>query len=361
VIARRQRGWIGIDLGTQVVKIAQLERAGGRLRWSRTALERPEHPREAKGGETPQWPIDSGPQIVDALRRQGGFHGRAAACALPMSLTELRTLVLPPGDESEHRAMIAQELEAVSGANDEPREFDFWEADADAQREAIVQNAVHVMSIARSLVARLGVGFARAGLECRVLDGLPCALARAVTLAQRSQRPEPVAAIDWGVANATFCVVQGGRTQFIRTLRDCGAGALVAQVAQSLGLSPLEAGDVLRRFGLPEPCGATPGNDGIQEVVADVLAGHLRIVLEELAKTLSYLRAQRSVLLPARLWLFGGGAAIKNVAAFLAAKLEIPCDVWRLPGEEEPGGGQSSISSELFGPAAALSALAWMS
>jgi Tfp pilus assembly PilM family ATPase len=368
VITGRQRGWIGIDLGTQVVKLAQLVRVGGRLRSTYTTLDRRASARgPAESENAADRPFWSGGEIRRALDLHGGFRGRSVACTLPMSWTDLRPLTVPPGNESERRAMIAQELESVYGENDKPREFDFWETDAATQGDPIAPDGVQVLSIARKRVTELGESLSQAGLDCRVLDGLPCALARALTLARPGETNQPSAAIDWGVTNATFCIVQRGQTQFTRNLRDCGAGALVAQVGQTLGLTQLEGGQLLQRWGLPRP-GTTAGpDDEIQEVIASVVDGHLRRLLEELVKTLAYLRAQRPGLLPKQLWLFGGGATVKNAAAFLASKLEIPCEVWRLPGGDETGGGNSTDAGQsaggegIFGPAVALSALAWNS
>lgn len=382
MIARRKQGWIGIDFGTKVVKVAQLARAEGALCWQRVIL--PRSP--AAGGLA-----CTGQELREALEVHGGFRGRIAACALPMSATELRAIAMPPGSETERRAMIAQELEAAA-TSDEPRQFDFWQAGA-AGSSGSEQDGVQVLSVPSAKVAELTDLLATAGLECAVLDGLPCALARAVPLSSAPAAEGPLAAVDWGHDNASLTIVEGGRAQFARPLRDCGAGSLFQEVSRVLGLDEAEAIELLTRFGLPAADEAPLEEQEIREVIADVVGAHVQRMVDELTRTFAFFRLQRQALQPRRACLFGAGATVKNAAEFLAARLELPCQVWRLwcgrparLGESrrdayttsrrdgcfrDSGRDSQRISGrdahttseaageEMFGPAAALSALAW--
>ncbi|MGH7136843.1 MAG: pilus assembly protein PilM, partial [Pirellulales bacterium] len=322
MIARRKHGWIGIDFGTKVVKVAQLERAGEALRWRRAVI--PRSP--AAGGLA-----CTGQELRQALEAHGGFQGRVAACTLPMSATELRAIAVPPGSEAERRAMIAQELEAAAVVN-EPREFDFWQAGASNGAE---QDGVQVLSVATAKVSELTDSLAVAGLECAVLDCVPCTLARAVALSSAHPVEGPLAAIDWGHDNATLSIVEGGRAQFTRPLRDCGAGGLFQEVCRTLGLDETEAIELLTRFGLPAAAEAPLEEQEIREVVVDIVGAHVQRMVDELTRTFAFFRLQRQSLLPRRACLFGAGATVKNVAAFVAAKLETPCEVWRLAAADD--------------------------
>ena len=103
-------GWIGVDLGTHTVKLAQAVRTptGSRLRHA-AVIQRP-GPWSGRGlagaraSRIRRWP-----EICAALEC-GGFRGRNAACLLPMNVCELRGLKVPQGDDHERRAMIASEL-----------------------------------------------------------------------------------------------------------------------------------------------------------------------------------------------------------------------------------------------------------
>lgn len=361
MIARRKHGWLGIDFGTKVVKVAQLQRAGGGVRWQRVVIPKS----QAASGLA-----CTGQELRHALEVHGGFEGRMAACTLPISATELRTIAVPPGNDAERRAMISQELEAAVTAAG-PREFDFWQTGASSG--GAEQDGVQVLSVPSAQVTEMTNTLSDAGLECALLDGLPCVLARAVALASPRPVEEPIAAIDWGHDNALLTIVEGGRAQFTRPLRDCGAGGLFQEVSRTLGLDDAEAIELLTRFGLPVADAAPLEAQEIREVVVDIVGIHVQRLIEELTRTFAFFRLQRQSLVPRRACLFGAGATVKNAAALIAMKLETPCDVWRLPAGElwcgRPARSRESrweacttnetAGEEIFGPAAALSALAW--
>ena len=131
MFASRQQGWIGVDLGTSAVKLAQVERAGrapsGGWSW------RLVHARVIR--RTPADPVDHGrdgalewwDRVCRSQRLHEGFVGRRAACVLPTGKADLRAIHLPEGSPVERRAMIANELDALLGENAGRRVFDFWE------------------------------------------------------------------------------------------------------------------------------------------------------------------------------------------------------------------------------------------
>jgi hypothetical protein len=57
------------------------------------------------------------------------------------------------------------------------------------------------------------------------------------------------------------------------------------------------------------------------------------------------------------MYLFGGGATLRGLAEHLTRKLDLPHRLWRLSGACEDTKGCPQCC--LFGPAIALSALAW--
>lgn len=353
MLTASSRGWIGIDLGVQAVKLAQITRAGDDLRLNHASFEldpellttplgRPGIAGRALG------------QRVRALLEDSDFEGRQIAFALPMPWVDLRSLKIPAVGDHERRAIIENELATVF-QDDEPREFDFWETrDAGDSAQFQIDN-IMVLS-ARCDTVQGVIDCARAaGLQCEVLDGLPQSLGRAVDLVERGGVTQPVGAIDWGYTGATLCVVRGGEPLFTRYLRDCGFGPLVNAVAAGLGLTQGEAQEVLSRIGLPSAHGGADESADVQEIAAELAISTLQSLLEQLNKTLAYLRVQRPHLLPARFWLLGGGAMIRNADAFLAHRLQTPVKCWRLQPSDDGG------AEAMYGVAAALSALRWES
>lgn len=360
----RQKGWIGIELGARAIKMAQVEKLGSRLSIRRGIVFRHGHPFRSSGGNLAQdfeWPSE---EIRSALSWYGGFQGRRAACVLSMRATDFRAMNIPAGTDQERRSMIAHKLAAIHG-DDGGREFDFWETDFAGEAAASSDQNVAVISVPSDLATRVAQNISGAGLKCEVLDGTPLALARAIEMVPAGQRSDPAAIVDWGFAGATFSVVSGGRPLFTRYLRDCGVGALADALSKSLALSLDEAEELLTKHGLPHPTVARGREAELQEAIADTGSGRLADMAEQLNKTISYLNVHRTKLVPAKIWLFGGGATIKNAAQFLTTKVGVPTVVWRLP-EQPPASSDGdnasrAVPTEMLGAAVALSALAWVS
>ena len=354
----RAKGWIGIDLGTSAVKLAQVEQIAGQYRLARARIVRRAPGGEGNGsaGAAAQW-------WADVFRRESlrdGFAGRRAACVLSASETDLRAMNLPEGTDAERRAMLANEMETIFAGNSGRRAFDFWDTRRQAAAGESALENVNALSVAENDVASVVASLTRSGLFCEVLDGLPLALARAVGMVSAPPPGVPVAALDWGSTSATFSIVCDEVPVFTRHLRDCGYSALPASVVEALGLPVEDAEQLLATHGLCDPARPDDPLDDVQEVLTDVTAEALGNVVSRLDKTLAYPELHRSRLLPERIWLFGGGATVRNLPAILSARIGLPVEAWRLPWGDSPGVTGPLPPMEILGTAAALSALAWL-
>jgi Tfp pilus assembly PilM family ATPase len=147
---------------------------------------------------------------------------------------------------------------------------------------------------------------------------------------------------------------------FTRHLRDCGYSTLPASVTEGLGLPVEDAERLLATHGLCDPAKPDDPLRDVQEVLTDVTAEALGKMVSRLDKTLAYPELHRSRLLPERIWLFGGGATVRNLPAVLSARIGLPVEAWRLPWGDSPAVTGSLPPMEILGTAAALSALAWL-
>lgn len=356
-----QKGWIGVDLGTCAVKVAQVERVGPRYCLAAAlVISRPEQEiGSAQPGQAMAEPLQPGEaphawtkRLRVALRRK--FVGRCAACVLALDRAELRPMNLPAGSPAERRAMIAGELLEASETPLESRVFDYWDAwEAEGTPGSHLEN-VNVLCLAESDAAEAAATLGRLGLRCAAIDGLPTALARAVAMVQ-PDAAEPVAAVDWGARNATFCLVHHGTAVYTRQLRDCGFAALPDAVQRALGLPASDTQQLLRTYGLVGPGSEGDPRAEVQHVLTDIVAEPIAALVAEIQRTLAYPELHRAALLPSRLCLFGGGATVRNIAPYLQEKIGLPVEPWRLDGP----GDRGAAETVLMGPAAALSALAW--
>ena len=353
----RQLGWIGVDVGTSTIKLAQVERNGGQWRLACRLV-------VAMGDDSNSLPSPAGDasfaQLLSAaLQESRGFRGRRAALALPLSTMEMRTLQLPSGTDDEIRDMIVQELSLAVGDSSGERLFDFW--DTGLCRKSEKNEAMRdlaVLSISPQSAEHAAEELLTLGLKCQVVDGIPFALARAVAMDSSNAGRSTVAALDWGFTSVTFVVVADGRPSFVRSFRDCGVGRIVRSLCEKFGLTVPECAQLLGRYGIPHPETVDRGT-GLQQMIYDLASEPFASLQNELEKTFLYLHRQAPDLMPEQIVLFGGGATINNGASLLSSRINILVKCWQpswLAGDiDNPGCARNN----LFGQAAALSALAF--
>ncbi|MEQ8791297.1 MAG: pilus assembly protein PilM [Pirellulaceae bacterium] len=348
-MVQARKGWIGVDFGAAAIKLAQLERDAGGVRLSASAVvQRENRPAAAEGD-----PLWSFREVQAALALDPRFHGRASACVLSPSKSGVRTLSVPPGSDSERRAMISNQLLDALGAELAECEFDFWTTSCDGESD----DGCGAVFVARRDATETAQHLARAGLSCEVLDGAPLALARA---AQWRVAPGELAAVvDWGYTQSLLTVVLDGRPVFVRSLRDCGYQRLLSAVTSQLGLSSHDVQQLLSLYGVASII--SPGNEQAAEMarlLSQLVAEPLLAMEQQLVRTLNHLQLHRQSLAPTRMLLCGGGATIHHIDALFSLRLDLPVEVWRLsPGVAEtpsPRGVEPMLAA-----AAALSALAW--
>ena len=127
-LMKRRNGLIGVDLGAQCVKLAQVERRRGAWRLVDAVCVPRRQPWPSQLDR--QQPLQSLEEVRAAVQI-GRFRGAAAACLLPRQLTDVRTMALPPGADSERRAMIEGELTSSPGKGFDAPVFDYIEITAE--------------------------------------------------------------------------------------------------------------------------------------------------------------------------------------------------------------------------------------
>lgn len=359
MILNRRKGWIGVDVGLSTVKLAQIERVGPELRLCEAVVVQRHRPIDADANdETP--PVTSEDEIRSALSLGKRFSGRAAACLLSMGACDLAAVDVPVSNEAQQRTAIANRLQAANPSGDLQREFDFWPTEVAGDELRSDSQQVSVLSVSRPWVAQLASDLRRAGLHFRTLDGLPLALARVIQMFAPAGNGGPTAALDWGFARTTFYVVVDGLPVFARCLRGCGLDRLTQSLCEALGVSLDEARRLLARHGVAESPRGGQAQDELRVVISNAVAAPLNAVVRELNRTLAFLRSQRPALSPQKLWLFGGGAAVKNITGFLEPRIQVPVDMWRLEDTNIQNQTAVDCPAGILAPAIAASALAWV-
>jgi type IV pilus assembly protein PilM len=351
-------GWIGVDIGTRSVKLAQAVRSPDGVRLHKTAIVQRPTPWPDEDGLGLDEPDQSLAEIRAALECSD-FAGRSAACLLPMNCCELRGLNVPQGDERERRAMIANELAEDWAERPAAMEFDYWELAADRDAPTVDGFNINVLAVSRPWITRVAADCQKAGLDCWAVDGSPLATARAVGLAANLRGTARALAIDWGFSNVTLSIVGGDRALYVRRIQNCGFHNCLESIRQALGISLDQAQHLAATAGVALPSAEVAGQAEIQAAITAAIADTFDALVDQIRRTLQFVDVQRRHLRPTSVWLLGGGASVRNIGPHLATALDMPISIWGLASESTAGAGRRDGHTALFAGAIGLSALAW--
>ncbi|MEX2309474.1 MAG: pilus assembly protein PilM [Pirellulales bacterium] len=351
-------GWIGIDVGTHTVKLAQAVRDGAEVRLHRAAVIQRRSAWSGDDALALGQPISSYPEIQAALEC-GRFSGRDAICSLPMNVCQLRGVKVPPGSERERRTMIADEVGEDWVEYSQPMEFDFWELESGRAEKGSDGFNVSVLAASRLWVSQLWRDCRQSGLDCWAIDGTPLAMARAMGLAGGIEGGRRVMAMDWGYSNTTLCVIGDDRPLYSRRIRDCAFGLVIDAIVREFDVTVDEAQHLAETQGLLTTGVDSVADQRIQAAVTEAAAAPIQELIRHVGRTLQFMDAQRRQLHPESIWIMGGGASLRNLGPYLEHALKCPVRIWRLPSDETPIECASGPRSAAFGGAVALSASAW--
>jgi Tfp pilus assembly PilM family ATPase len=339
-------GWLGFDVGAAAVKAAQVVRADGgyRIRTASVVSRRQAWTAAALAAA----PSSSADELRAAASLCEQASGSSAAALLPPLACDVLQLDAPtakrgagPGD-----LLRAAELELQRPLRDYL--CDAWTA-------AGVTGKINLAATPRAWSDQLTADVSSSGWNCRMIDALPWALARAATLAEPARAERVFAVLDWGFTRASMCLVCGGAPALVRTLRDCAFQDVIDLVARGLRVDQRSAQTLLRRYGLPQGGAADSSSAG---VLAELLAEPVARLVQEIQRTLGYWRGCTRGQSPQSVCLFGGGATLTGVERRLSGALGVPVEVWSLPMESRDEHAEAPAPC-LLGAAIGLSALAW--
>lgn len=352
-------GWIGVDVGTHTVKLAQAMRTpGGAARLHRAAVIQRSSTWSNDDALALAQPASSQTELQAALQA-GSFVGRDAICTLPMNVCQLRGMNIPPGDDQERRTMIAGGLEEEWSGQPYAIDFDFWELDVGKAEKGTEAFNVNVLGITRPWVSQLARDCRSSGMDCWSIDGVPLAMARAVGLMGGINGGRRALAVDWGFSNTTLCVVGDSRPLYVRRIHNCAFGGVLESIIREFDVTLDEAQHLVETMGVPSVETDRGVDQPIQAAIADAARAVLEDLVHQVSRTLHYMGTQRRHLQPTAIWLMGGGASMRNIDSYLTHSLQMQVQIWRVSTAEEPIPCAVGRRAALFGNAVALSALAW--
>jgi hypothetical protein len=349
MLARGKAGWVGFDVGATSVKAAQVVRADGECRIRAAAIV-PRAQRWAPAAFRDDQPQSSLGEIRSATSLCERLTGSYAATVLPVAVCDLLQMDAPATPRSAMRSggggELLRSVEAECNRPMRDRVFDCWPVGTQPGR-------LNVVTAPRAWSDQVAGDVAGGGWQCRVIDALPWALARATTLVSALDPSRPVAALDWAYGKSTICFVHKGAPVFVRSLRDCGFQDVLQTVASGLRLDERDAELLLHKHGFRSA--ASRDGDG---VVEDLLERPVARLTQEVRRTFDYWRGASRGQTPEAIYVFGGGGTLAGIGPALTERLGVAGEAWQMP-LERPADASWMPPACLLGVAAGLSALAW--
>ncbi|MCC6492038.1 MAG: hypothetical protein IT424_03350 [Pirellulales bacterium] len=354
MLATAKQGWVGFDIGATCVKAAQVVRRGGAYYFRSAALvaRRDKWPTTPLTGSEPR---SSSDEVRCAASLCERIKGAASAALLPTSACDVLSVAAPTSKRSGGGELVqALEAELQRPLSDHIVQW---------RSSGLPTGKLNVVAAPRAWSDRISADLAAGGWDCRVIDALPWALARATTMASPQAATRTVVAVDWGYSRATMLLVHQGAPALVRSLKDCGYYQAVDAVAAALRVEAANAEIILRQTGLGG--GSSRAGDSAVasgavsgRLIADVLGQQLDQLVREVRRTLSFWQGIVRGREPDSIFLFGGGGALAGVDTELSRAVGLPVASWRLSAERAEDEAVLPPPA-LFGAAAGLSALAW--
>jgi type IV pilus assembly protein PilM len=347
---------IGLDIGSQQVKMAQLKAAG--QQWTRyhvavAAL--------ANAGE-PQAPA-ADEQIVHCLRTKlagGAFIGKKVIAALPGDEVDIRTITVPLQVEArELPHSIRQEVSTYLPYPLEEAVLDYC-IGGEAEHDGTAQRRVLVVSTLRQHVEHRLALLQAAGLYCLAIEVLPLAMCRLLVQYQHLPTDSPLLVVDIGHAYSTALILWQGALIYSRTFA-WGGELLTQAIMKDLKLPYDKAERLKQQYGIDPQASSLPtltetqqrlNMQAIPGLLWEIVRPRLESFVEELERILSYWGARYRGTLVERLYLSGGGAALPQLDTYLQQRMAL--EVMIVASCCQPGVASDSELSPVFATAVGL-------
>lgn len=315
---RQQPQPIGIDLGSDRIKLLQVEALGEQLRVRAAA--------EADAGAFVSWAqrLEQVGEVVPALLRDHEFAGRRAVVGVPHDLVHVKNLRLPVMPAAELESAVAYEARAVFPFTADAVEVRHLVA-GEVRQGTESKTEVIVFAVPREPLDELVETLHRAGVRVESLDLEPCALYRTVErfIRRREDEQEVTVLIDVGRSRSQVVIGRGHDFSFVKSI-ELGGRHLGEMVARKLSISEPEATALRRR------CAAVGDDDDpVRQAVLDAT----RALTEQLAREVSLCLRYYSVTFrgqrPARVRVCGGGGLDRQLIASMNSLLTVPVETAR--------------------------------
>jgi type IV pilus assembly protein PilM len=321
---------IGVDIGSDSVKLLQMEIVGNTL--SVIAAARQPLPPAAKSIDLKDRTAAAA-ELVRRMLRHNHFSSRKIVAALPPEIVHVKNLRLPPMPMDELQSAIEFEVKNIFPFETKDAHVRFLPA-GEVRQGADTRQEVIVLAAACSDVDTFICQLHRSGAVIESLDFEPSAIYRSVErfIRRREDEQEVHVLVDVGGTRTQVVIGRGENISFYKAI-DIGGEHLHESVARKLGINIEEACALRRR--LIESGNAAPQatdesrRDHVRQAVFDAT----RSIMESLAREVSLCLRYHSVAFrghrPSKIRLVGGEASDPQLLGVFNSALPLPTEVGR--------------------------------
>ncbi len=309
----KKRSAIGLDVGSRIIKAAQLAWGEGRYRIEALTL----LPRTERGEVVRHEEVR---QLKRTLQRQG-FQGAKVVLAVRDQELLRASIELPPGVTGAPVAQMARmELSRMHRLDPDAFEMMSWEMPLKDQGTSV--NRMIAVGCTHQVADAHLDEFAGGRMDVVALDVRSAAAARACA-ALTVPMPAITAILDLGWSSTTLLLAGGNSIIYERVLESPSLRVLADMLCKRFNILDKTACHVIDAVGFS----ATEQIDDLDqksiEVVRQMLVQHTGKMVEELKVPFAYADHQLSAEGIQRLLLIGGGATIPGFAQHLESSVEI--------------------------------------
>jgi len=323
---------IGVDIGSDSVKLLQMEIVGNTL--SVVAAARQPLPPAARTAEFAERTAAAA-EVIRQMIRHNPFNSRKIVAALPRDIVHVKNLRLPLMPIDELKSAIDFEVKNIFPFDTTDAHVRFLHA-GEVRQGADARQEVIVLAATRSDVDTFICQLHRSGTVIESLDFEPAAIYRSAErfIRRREDEQEVHVLVDVGGTRTQVVIGRGENISFFKPI-EIGGQHLHDAVARKLDISADEARALRRRLieaGTVSGAPAAP-DDSRRDPVRQAVFDATRTIMESLAGEVSLCLRYHSVTFrghrPTKIRLVGGEASDPQLLAVFNSALSLPTEAGR--------------------------------
>ncbi len=267
-------------------------------------------------------------QALREIVEEYALTGAEAVASLPYGSYAMRLVVLPRMPRHDVREAIRLDLRRGGKFDDDAELFEYVTVDAFRQEDAVYENHL-VVTVNRERLHELYAFLASLGLRVRGYTVPALSLRTLLARTPGVDDDAVYAVVNMSHEETSFSLVHSGRLLFTREIPRTGRELtealenVVLADGRTVHLGERRATELKYEYGVvTEDEFGEETDEGIPlERLAMMMRPVLEKMLVEIRRSIDYCQEQFGVAPPARLFLAGGGARLRNLVPYLAARL----------------------------------------